>query len=127
MSVWFQFIELGRPANDFELSEPSSEEEEANAKLTELEKKYNVKDPQMKKLMNRMDEELFSTAVGKTFQSSSEGKQPFSTSAAAYEPVDIDMNALTNILDSFQSQEDSSGPSTTLLRNVGFDITKAKK
>jgi len=127
------------------LSEPSSEEDEANEKIKELEKKYvrssRGGDAKMEELMGAMDEELEKTDVGKTFQSTApvrnkartkkkvktaEASGSSSTSTPIYEPVDIDMNALTNILESFQSQEDPSiGPSANLLRNVGFDITKA--
>jgi hypothetical protein len=42
-------------------------------------------------------------------------------------PVNIDMNALANILESFQSQDGPSGPSANLLRSVGLDLSRMKR
>ena len=45
----------------------------------------------------------------------------------AFEPVQVDLYTLKNMLESFRSQDTPFGPSSNLLRGVGFDISKAKK
>lgn len=42
-------------------------------------------------------------------------------------PVNIDMAALANILESYQSQDGPSGPSSNLLQSVGIDLSKMSK
>lgn len=104
-------------------------------------------------MVEQMDKELASTNVGQTFKpqkssSNSSGatasiSDPSNskskvTTASVEEldefdeeegltPVNIDMNALANMLESFQSQAGPSGPSANLLASVGFDMTRAKK
>jgi hypothetical protein len=45
----------------------------------------------------------------------------------AFEPVQVDLFTLKNMLESFRNQDTPFGPSSNLLRGVGFDISKAKK
>lgn len=41
-----------------------------------------------------------------------------------FEPVDIDMNALKNILESYQAQMGSAGPASNLLGPMGVRLDK---
>jgi len=137
--------DLGNPDKDWDASDDEyfSEEDE---NIEEIKKMHTfAKDSKIHALMKEMDKELESTEVGKTFTAPPSSNSNPSTSQQAqasnarveelddfdnespYKPVDIDMNALANILESYQSQEDGSGPSVNLLRSVGFDISKAKK
>lgn len=99
-------------------------------------------------MMGQMDKELASTTMGQTFKSSASGHSSVPSSSTSSSkpkvatanveeldefdkegltPVNIDMNALANILESFQSQDGPSGPSANLLRGVGFDMNRAMK
>jgi hypothetical protein len=40
----------------------------------------------------------------------------------AFEPVDIDMNALKNILESYQSQMGGAGPASNMLGPMGIKL-----
>lgn len=97
-------------------------------------------------LMGEMDAELAQTDVGKTFSNNASGssssasgirkKTKVGGSAAttkvedleefddvqAVDPFDLDMNTLSNMLESFRSQEGPTGPSATLLGSVGFNL-----
>lgn len=44
-----------------------------------------------------------------------------------FRPVDIDMNALKNILESYQSQMGSAGPSSNLLGPMGVHLDPEAK
>lgn len=79
-----------------------------------------------------------SSSTSSTTQGPSSSKSPKIATASVTEldefdqeegltPVNIDMNALANILESFQSQDGPSGPSANLLRSVGFDMNRVKK
>jgi hypothetical protein len=142
-------LELGKPDQDWGDSDEGgfTDDDENDMNLEEIKKLHTfAKDSKIHQLMSEMDKELASTEVGKSFASSSnpststskqasgsasnarvEELDEFDTNESAYKPVNIDMNALANILESYQSQEEASGPSANLLRSVGFDITKAKK
>jgi len=131
-------VELGKPDRDWEASDDDSFSDEERASVEDIKRMHTFKqDSKIHELMGQMDDELATTDVGKTFQNN---PTP-STSAAAKarieeldqfdqevsDPVDIDLNALTNMLESFHSQDGPAGPSSNLLRSVGFDISKAKK
>ena len=93
-------------------------------------KKHSFKkDSKIHQLMQDMDSELATTNVGKTFtEASSSGAEGQISDefddVEKFEPVNIDINALTNMLKSFQNQEFPTGPSANLLKSVGFDISK---
>jgi len=118
--------------------------------LEEIKKMHSFsKDSKIHELMQKMDDELASTDLGKSFTpeaaaSSSAGTSSSQNAASkvatanveeldefdeqeGLKPVNIDMNALANLLESFQSQDGPSGPSANLLRSVGFDMTRMKK
>ena len=140
-------VGFGDPDKDWDASDDDygSDEDETDLNLEEIKNMYTfAKDSKIHQLMGAMDRELESTEVGKTFTSAPSTSQSqqtqtqassarveelddFDKESSSYKPVDIDMNALANILESYQSQEEPSGPSVNLLRSVGFDITKAKK
>ncbi|KAF6202537.1 hypothetical protein GE061_002933 [Apolygus lucorum] len=70
-----------------------------------------------------MDRELSSTTLGQSFIK----KQPKTmedsfSDIETFEPVDIDMNALKNILASYQSQMGGAGPASNLLGPMGVRL-----
>jgi len=81
----------------------------------------------MKTYMDKMDRELAKTKVGESFERRSQSRPPLATTeeldeeADDYKPVDLDMNALKNILESLNSQNGMPGPSASLLHTMGLN------
>jgi hypothetical protein len=72
--------------------------------------------------MKEMDRELASTTIGKSFE-----KQPQTATKATmddfddvedFQPVDVDMNAVKNMMESFKMQGSSAGPTGNLLSTI---------
>lgn len=73
-----------------------------------------------KKYMEQMDKELAVTTIGNSFE-----KKPADDGfddIESFEPVDIDVNALKNIAQSYQSQFGGPGPATSLLGSMGIQF-----
>uniref|UniRef100_A0A1B6M0R2 Uncharacterized protein n=1 Tax=Graphocephala atropunctata TaxID=36148 RepID=A0A1B6M0R2_9HEMI len=81
---------------------------------------------ELKQYMDQMDRELASTAVGKSFHKiQTPGKKEMEESFSEvenFEPVDIDLNALKNILESYQSQMGGAGPASNMLGPMGVRL-----
>jgi hypothetical protein len=89
----------------------------------------------MKNYMEQMDRELSKTDVGKSFERESK-RPPLATFEEDmdgddeeegdddYKPVDVDLNALKNILESYTSQSGSAGPSGNLLASMGIHLPR---
>ncbi|KAJ2155912.1 hypothetical protein GGF46_005522, partial [Coemansia sp. RSA 552] len=76
-------------------------------------------------IMEAMDQELAATHVGKSFarhdQSSDTAAQQADDDSASDE-VDIDLNLVRNIVDSFRAQEGLPGPAGTMLGQAGIHL-----
>ncbi|XP_039300568.1 protein ecdysoneless-like, partial [Nilaparvata lugens] len=75
---------------------------------------------ELKQYMDQMDRELSSTTLGQSFEkkvgkAAKKGMEDSFSDIESFEPVDIDMNALKNILESYQAEMGGSGPASTLL------------
>ncbi|KAJ6641855.1 Protein ecdysoneless [Pseudolycoriella hygida] len=74
----------------------------------------------IKAYMQQMDKELAGTTIANSFE-----KKPADDSfedIENFEPVDIDVNALKNIAQSYQSQFGGPGPATSLLGSMGIQF-----
>ncbi|XP_069701483.1 protein ecdysoneless [Periplaneta americana] len=115
----------------------SSYEDEMEMDLDQLKpgkgKKGEKPESELKQYMDQMDRELASTTMGQSFEkvgSKIKGKNTRSNTTdddgfediEAFEPVDIDMNALKNILESYQSQMGGAGPATNMLGPMGVRL-----
>ncbi|XP_021926738.1 protein ecdysoneless [Zootermopsis nevadensis] len=118
----------------------SSYEDEMEMDLDQLkpgkEKKGKEPEFELKQYMDQMDRELASTSMGQSFEKASnskdKGKRPVNSSIStegdtfedieAFDPVDIDMNALKNILESYQSQMGGPGPASNMLGPMGIRL-----
>lgn len=114
------------------------EDEEGEGK--NLEK--DMKEGKMKKYMQMMDKELKATTVGKSFEeqkksavaenggvgesSKKEDSGEFDD-IEEFKPVDIEMNTLKNMLESYQSQLGGPGPTSNLLNSMGYNIKRAQE
>ncbi|CAG7786026.1 unnamed protein product [Allacma fusca] len=121
-------IDLGKPDGDWDESEDDDSYSDEEGMKDIFNKHDFKKNSKLYELMNQMDKELSVTDVGKTFQAqpAAQNSEEFDD-VESFEPVDIDINALTNMLKSFQNQELPTGPSTNLLQSVCFDMSKAAK
>ena len=95
-------------------------------------------DQMMKDVMHEMDEELYANnnGIGKSFTRigdlvNTDNDQPHIPSALttndkegveAYQGVDIDINLVSNLLESFSLQEGMSGPASNVCRDLGIRL-----
>ncbi|GJQ70819.1 putative SGT1 protein [Trypoxylus dichotomus] len=78
----------------------------------------------MQELMDAMDKELAKTTIGESFLKKDDNES--FEDIEAFKPVDIDMNALKNILESYQSQLGEAGPSSNMLGPMGIHLDENK-
>ncbi|KAF7465981.1 protein ecdysoneless homolog isoform X2 [Marmota monax] len=90
----------------------------------------------LKSYMAQMDQELAHTNIGKSFTTRKQlNKEPPSQTASnnsdeedsgagdsVMEPVDIDLNLVSNILESYSSQAGLAGPASNLLQSMGVQL-----
>ena len=70
--------------------------------------------------MEEMDRELAKTTIGKSFEKKQreEGGESDFDDIEDFEPVDIDMNAVKNMMESYKLQGASAGPTSNLLSSL---------
>uniref|UniRef100_A0A8C6M1D8 Ecdysoneless cell cycle regulator n=1 Tax=Nothobranchius furzeri TaxID=105023 RepID=A0A8C6M1D8_NOTFU len=73
----------------------------------------------LKRYMDQMDQELMSTNVGQSFTQTVnlDGME-----AEDIQPLDIDVNLVTNLLESLSSQAGLAGPASNLLQSLGLHL-----
>lgn len=74
--------------------------------------------------MEQMDRELAGTTIGKSFKTKKENKDEDDDfdDIESFEPVNIDVNALQNLAESYQAQFGGHGPTSSLLGSLGIRI-----
>uniref|UniRef100_A0A023F1B7 Putative mads box transcription factor n=2 Tax=Triatoma infestans TaxID=30076 RepID=A0A023F1B7_TRIIF len=83
---------------------------------------------ELKQYMDQMDRELSNTTMGQSFhKKSAKGMEDSFSDIESFEPVDIDMNALKNILESYQAQMGGAGPASNLLGPMGVCLEGIEK
>lgn len=84
----------------------------------------NGESNKMQELMDAMDMELAKTTIGESFvkKDDTEGFEDIES----FKPVDIDVNALKNILESYKSQLGEAGPSSNMLGPMGIHLNENK-
>ncbi|XP_066138767.1 protein ecdysoneless isoform X1 [Euwallacea fornicatus] len=75
----------------------------------------------MQRYMEEMDAELSSTTMGQSFEKKKDDARGFED-IESFQPVDIDMNALKNILESYKAQMGDAGPSSNMLGPMGVHL-----
>lgn len=91
----------------------------------------------MKLYMDMMDKELKGTTVGKSFVAQPAKKEQNTENGEAaggefddieeFKPVDIEMNTVKNMLESYQSQLGGPGPTSNLLSSMGFNVKRLER
>lgn len=97
---------------------PDDESFDSDSDMSEYE---HDEESKMNEYMRRMDAELAGTEVGKSFERKQEANNKFED-VEKFEPVDIDMNALKNILESYRAQMGDAGPSSNMLGPMGLHL-----
>uniref|UniRef100_A0A2K5X405 Ecdysoneless cell cycle regulator n=1 Tax=Macaca fascicularis TaxID=9541 RepID=A0A2K5X405_MACFA len=107
---------------DFETHEPG---EEASLKGTL---------DNLKSYMAQMDQELAYTCIGKSFTTrkqvepvsqttdNNSDQEDSDTGESVMAPVDVDLNLVSNILESYSSQAGLAGPASNLLQSMGVQL-----
>lgn len=77
--------------------------------------------------MEQMDLELAGTTIGKSFVAKASGEanglaDDSFDDIESFEPVDIDVNALKNLAESYQAQLGGHGPAASILGSLGMNI-----
>uniref|UniRef100_A0A8C5L6K6 Ecdysoneless cell cycle regulator n=1 Tax=Jaculus jaculus TaxID=51337 RepID=A0A8C5L6K6_JACJA len=80
----------------------------------------------LKSYMARMDQELAHTSIGKSFttrnQSTNSDEEDSGAGDCGVTPVDVDLNLVSNILESYSSQAGLAGPASNLLQSMGVQL-----
>lgn len=85
----------------------------------------------LKKYMDQMDEELMATNIGQSFhqthttadpQNGSPHSLPKDETEEEIQPLDLDLNLVTNLLESLSSQAGLAGPASNLLQSLGIHL-----
>ncbi|XP_055606219.1 protein ecdysoneless [Uranotaenia lowii] len=90
---------------------------------------------QLQTYMDQMDRELAKTTIGKSFETDIGEDLPSMANNKAesddfddiesFKPVDIDVNTLKNMMESYQSQIGGPGPAANLLGSMGIHVSRA--
>uniref|UniRef100_W8BJ81 Protein SGT1 ecdysoneless n=1 Tax=Ceratitis capitata TaxID=7213 RepID=W8BJ81_CERCA len=85
-------------------------------------------DLHIKKYMDQMDRELAKTTIGQTFENkkagnTSKGADDDFDDIESFKPININVNTLKNIVDSYKSQLGGPGPVSNLLNAMGAGMS----
>lgn len=99
--------------------------------MSEYEDDHNDVEPtniknKMQEYMDEMDRELAATTIGKSFETKIDSTDAFDD-IEDFKPVDVDVNALKNILESYRSQMGEAGPSSNMLGPMGIHLDASKR
>ncbi|XP_030171552.1 protein ecdysoneless homolog [Lynx canadensis] len=84
--------------------------------------------------MAQMDQELANTSIGKSFTtqkqmeplsqttSNNSDEEDSGAGGSVMTPVDVDLNLVSNILESYSSQAGLAGPASNLLQSMGVQL-----
>ncbi|NWI91290.1 ECD protein, partial [Pitta sordida] len=121
---------------EFGFSEEEEGDEDSGADNPRQEQKVSPDEliGSLKAYMSEMDRELAQTNVGKSFTTQNKGassvKAAPSESAAAEDaalaPVDVDMNLVANLLESYSAQAGLAGPTSNILQSMGVYLPENK-
>ncbi|XP_059620082.1 protein ecdysoneless [Phlebotomus argentipes] len=72
--------------------------------------------------MKQMDKELAKTTIGESFEKKTPSADDAFDDIEDFTPVDIDLNTLKNMMESYQAQLGSPGPASNLLGSMGVRL-----
>uniref|UniRef100_A0A8D3DAS4 Ecdysoneless homolog (Drosophila) n=1 Tax=Scophthalmus maximus TaxID=52904 RepID=A0A8D3DAS4_SCOMX len=74
--------------------------------------------------MDQMDQELMGTNVGKSFHQSNYNKADLDSGSP--HPLDVDLNLISNLLESLSCQDGLAGPASNLLQSLGLHLESTR-
>uniref|UniRef100_A0A182WL77 Uncharacterized protein n=1 Tax=Anopheles minimus TaxID=112268 RepID=A0A182WL77_9DIPT len=130
-------------SDESEMSDYSQDEYDRNIEDMSPTRTHRAVQSELKTYMDQMDRELAGTTIGKSFETAiddedgTDGKQATASADStagddfddieSFKPVNIDMNTLKNMMESYQSQIGGPGPAANLLGSMGVQISKASR
>ncbi|XP_056649170.1 protein ecdysoneless [Diorhabda sublineata] len=114
---------------NFAIPEDDSWDLESDSDMSEYEEDNYVKNQtyesgkdknKLQKYMDEMDKELEGTTIGQSFEKKKNGDS--FDDIETFKPVDINVNALKYILESYKSQMGEAGPSSNMLGPMGIHL-----
>uniref|UniRef100_A0A182Q2G5 Uncharacterized protein n=1 Tax=Anopheles farauti TaxID=69004 RepID=A0A182Q2G5_9DIPT len=123
-------------SDESDMSDYSQDEYDRNIEDMSPTRTNRAVQSELKTYMDQMDRELAGTTIGKSFETAIGGDEGTDTaptgSATAddfddietFQPVNIDVNTLRNMMESYQSQLGGPGPAANLLGSMGVQIAK---
>ncbi|XP_053674786.1 protein ecdysoneless [Anopheles nili] len=128
-------------SDESDMSDYSQDEYDRNIEDMSPTRTNRAVQNELKTYMNQMDRELASTTIGRSFETAiddddTDAKPSASNGGTAgddfddietFKPVNIDVNTLRNMMESYQSQMGGPGPAANLLGSMGVQISKASK
>ncbi|KFW93115.1 Protein SGT1, partial [Phalacrocorax carbo] len=130
---------------EFDFSDEDDEDLDAENEMQGQKVSPNELIGSLKSYMNEMDRELSHTNVGKSFTTQKKGASSVNATVsqntgpdsgaedAELTPVDVDMNLVANLLESYSAQSGLAGPTSNILQSMGVylpenaDRTGSKK
>lgn len=108
---------------DFKIPEENWDQssESDMSDYNDVQNNSDIDQGEFKSYMNEMDKELASTTIGKSFKSEDVENDNFDE-VEDFKPIDIDVNALRNIVKSYEGEMGKSGPASTLLTSIGLRL-----
>lgn len=135
MQEMFEFEDSGSNSSS-DMDEYGWEEDEDGKMSTSKHAKIK-RPPSLDKYMDIMDRELSKTDVGKSFEKQKRSPKKMEKEAQPqdqspskdindedddFQPVDIDLNTVKNLLESYGAQEGLAGPASNILGSMGVNI-----
>uniref|UniRef100_A0A182TNB9 Uncharacterized protein n=1 Tax=Anopheles melas TaxID=34690 RepID=A0A182TNB9_9DIPT len=129
-------------SDESEMSDYSQDEYDRNIEDMSPTRTNRAVQSELQTYMAQMDRELAGTTIGKSFETAIDdgeeggdegdgGKSSAPTAAGddfddieTFKPVNIDVNTLRNMMESYQSQLGGPGPAANLLGSMGVQISK---
>lgn len=137
LSYFDKILGSGPPESDSdELDEEDlecldSDDIEEDPESQEFEEEMSVKGAldNLKSYMAQMDHELAQTSIGQSFITQKQMEPPLQPAheeeeeeCATMTPADMDLNLVSNILESYSSQAGLAGPASNLLQSMGVQL-----
>ncbi|KAG5670401.1 hypothetical protein PVAND_000669 [Polypedilum vanderplanki] len=135
---WDSQSDMSDYENDDDLLAKNIDEISKNRHVKGRKKKQHQQNENEKKsdiavYMEQMDRELASTTIGKSFVKQQQREEKTLDCDDGFDdiedftPVDVDMNAVKNMMESYKMQGSSAGPTTNLLSTIMGNASGSKK
>lgn len=115
-------------SDDFEDEDEDEDEDDGEEDVGSRKQEEAEALGSLKRYMDEMDQELQTTNVGKSFAQTGKGGDRTDAAKSSepeeeeLQPLDVDLNLVTNLLESLASQAGLAGPASNLLQSLGIHL-----